>query len=405
MDKKIICIIVTICATICLAIIIGACSLSAGPSNSAIQTAIAKTQEAIDMSNIIATNVALTLDVKEQSPQPTDKLPTKTVVHATETQSTSQSYINGQSAYELGNWFDAAYYFEDVPISDPNYEDAMEKLNYSRLKMGKIGYVGNMNSLVTMNADGTDRNIILRYDFWLIGAAWSKNGKNVLVRYINPDNLGEKWEIFDVNKNSRELFFTQWDGLPYAHLREIIWSPDGNNIATHTNYHMWIFELSTGNFSEPQCVDEINEYNYLSSIAWSPEENYILFGIEGKIDSWFKYHISSDSCERLFAYAENDNWIRNVNISPTGSKIAYTYSPLTHKEIYVMDADGSNRKKIYGHSYAGINSITWSPDGSKIAFCFDIQFEEDGVFIVDINTQEVVHVSGEMCNSLYWFIP
>ncbi len=59
--------------------------------------------------------------------------------------------------------------------------------------------------------------------------------------------------------------------------------------------------------------------------------------------------------------------------SPDGTKIAYTHGTCRTKQqpcpvnIWVMDADGSNKKRLTGGDAADVYP-TWSPDGKKIAF-------------------------------------
>lgn len=59
--------------------------------------------------------------------------------------------------------------------------------------------------------------------------------------------------------------------------------------------------------------------------------------------------------------------------SPDGTKIAYTHGTCRTKQppcpvnIWVMDADGSNKKRLTGGNAADVYP-TWSPDGKKIAF-------------------------------------
>jgi dipeptidyl aminopeptidase/acylaminoacyl peptidase len=72
-------------------------------------------------------------------------------------------------------------------------------------------------------------------------------------------------------------------------------------------------------------------------------------------------------------YADQFNYISFARYSPDGSKIAFikipdSQTPFTVGELWVMDADGSNLRKLAdadaGHGYAA----NWSVDGEWIAF-------------------------------------
>jgi hypothetical protein len=68
--------------------------------------------------------------------------------------------------------------------------------------------------------------------------------------------------------------------------------------------------------------------------------------------------------------------------SPDGSQIAFAGSPGGGPfGLWVMDADGSNPKRIAGSDDLDVLSPTWSPDGSRIAF---VGFEHGAGTIEDI---------------------
>src|SRR5215211_4417621 len=70
------------------------------------------------------------------------------------------------------------------------------------------------------------------------------------------------------------------------------------------------------------------------------------------------------------------------DVSPDGTKIAYN----SFEQIWVMDADGSNKRKLPLHSSTGTSfmSPTWSADGTKLAF--DINSVQTG--LPDIYTSD-----------------
>ncbi len=72
-------------------------------------------------------------------------------------------------------------------------------------------------------------------------------------------------------------------------------------------------------------------------------------------------------------YADSYNYISFARFSPDGKQIAFikipdTQTPFTVGELWLMDSDGANARKLAevdaGHGYAA----NWSPDGTRIAF-------------------------------------
>jgi dipeptidyl aminopeptidase/acylaminoacyl peptidase len=85
------------------------------------------------------------------------------------------------------------------------------------------------------------------------------------------------------------------------------------------------------------------------------------------------YLAKDDGRETQLLYADPFNYISFARFSPVGKQIAFikipdTQIPFTVGELCVMDADGTNARKLAesdaGHGYAA----NWSPDGMKIAF-------------------------------------
>jgi Tol biopolymer transport system component len=61
-----------------------------------------------------------------------------------------------------------------------------------------------------------------------------------------------------------------------------------------------------------------------------------------------------------------DDW--NPDWSPDGRRIAFSSLRDGNREIYLMNADGSDQQDVSGMPHSWEDSPVWSPDGSRIAF-------------------------------------
>ena len=101
-------------------------------------------------------------------------------------------------------------------------------------------------------------------------------------------------------------------------------------------------------------------------------------------------------------YADQYNYISFARFSPDGKRIAFikipdTQTPFTAGELWVMDEDGSDARKLAeadaGHGYAA----NWSPDGARIAFIVRANLEDENanlssealisdIFVINVET-------------------
>ncbi|MEA2176200.1 MAG: hypothetical protein QOD00_3792 [Blastocatellia bacterium] len=79
--------------------------------------------------------------------------------------------------------------------------------------------------------------------------------------------------------------------------------------------------------------------------------------------------------------------------SPDGTKIAYiSHSNGTDDGIYVMNADGSNKRQVSSGSYYDQNP-TWSPDGTRIAFGSNRTSGSYGIYVIDLDGSNLTRLA------------
>ncbi len=236
--------------------------------------------------------------------------------------------------------------------------------------------------IYVINADGTG----LRRLTDGMEPAWSPDGKKVaFTRWRDPRGL----YVIDEDGSNETLVFG------WVAAKGPAWSPDGSRIVftrwyggqdkdieksfwgfhwTQPADHWWklgVVRLEDGYFHDLRC------YPHSLSPTWSPDGSVIAY------DSDFGIHLTNEEGtigdvtddRSLFAISTDGRDISPV-WSPDGSKIAFGFSQHDHWEIYVMNADGSNRvrlthEELFADPPPNNVSPAWAPDGRHIAFFTD----------------------------------
>ena len=234
-----------------------------------------------------------------------------------------------------------------IPSPVPSFGD-------SPLPSGKIVYtcfVKQIDQICIMNADGSGQTQITQMEATAFYASLSPNGETV---YFSSRQSGN-FEIYSIRVDGKEMQrLTKGLGALYA--PEL--SPDGKQILfTNGSSGIWVMKV---NGNAPRALTTKNDIDP----TWSPDGSMIAFA-------------SSRRGERqLFIMDADGSNIRQVtNLedmggrstwSADGKKLAFYAGPAGDHNIYTINIDGTGLAQL---TYSGDNlGPSWSPDGNWIAF-------------------------------------
>jgi Tol biopolymer transport system component len=218
------------------------------------------------------------------------------------------------------------------------------------------------------------------------------------------------------------------------------WSPDGMKIAYLANPE-GNFDLFVMDRQGEQITQVIRSPEDETDISWSPDGRGIAFSVEtkktlGKQRSVLLLELSSGKKSRLvsgfpgahqlpdlspglpqvaFTGKKGRGWdvfladlkeqtVRQMTqggkscrprFSPDGGRIAYVSSAADGKgDIWIMQTDGSNPRRLTVRDESYDYFPSWSPDGSRVVFCSNLKDKyadkgEWGLYIIDLRDGRV----------------
>lgn len=169
-------------------------------------------------------------------------------------------------------------------------------------------------------------------------------------------------EVFVVNPSNGDAF--NLTKAPHSEERYPAWSPDGKKVIFTSNredgktYNLYIANKDGKGLKK---LTNLPAGGVAYWANWTADGKYIYFN-EGVSSAIHRVKPNGADFQKV---TEG----RDGNISPDGKKIVFTQKGTKGYGVWVMDADGQNRKQVVPHeSEIGGIAPVWSPDGKKIAF-------------------------------------
>lgn len=185
----------------------------------------------------------------------------------------------------------------------------------------------------------------------LFNLLWSPDGKQIAF----ASEISGTVDASIVNLSSRSITRVPADGSATE------WSSDGSRL-------IWD-GLQLANLKGPNFLN-VNSAFAINTMIWSPDGTQVALVADKEVASWAIYTIDSAGTKATEVYAASPSWAqpRFITWSPDGKQIAFQQAiEANEAALIVMNSDGSNVRAVSTGTYDGSYAL-WSPDGQYIAF-------------------------------------
>lgn len=214
--------------------------------------------------------------------------------------------------------------------------------------------------LVAVNPETGDERVLVEDLGVVHSARWSADGR--WVAYEAPGREGNGLWVVGASQEPRQVAtgasMLAWSstGAELATIR--LTSPLHSNIAGST---LSTIDPATGETTDIGTIPE-DVGDVTSAPAWSPDRTRFVFGARG--GSIYSVDVRSGASSLLARMpGEHLDSVDQIVWSPDGAHIAVMVGDF----LYVMDADGSNVRRLLLVDWSG-TSVAWSPDGARLAY-------------------------------------
>ena len=262
--------------------------------------------------------------------------------------------------------------------------------------------------LVTFERDREITLAELDVPFPVYQAAWSPIGEQIAVAAKAADTELQQVYIFD----SKEMNQMQAVGQPYPFIHHLAWSPDEKYLAyAHSLAFSYsdIVEVSPTGFTYPsEILISLIDMKTQTTIQEIPSERTMNIPV-----GWLSDNLTlvieklrfEEAGGKIMTYNMETTELRSLtpnnacdlypSISPDGTEIVFSSMSdpeasidqflLGMPDIFIMQADGADRRRLTDTPSVIEFAPVWSPNGESVAYnVIDDNVGEETVFILDI---------------------
>lgn len=177
--------------------------------------------------------------------------------------------------------------------------------------------------------------------------------------------------------------FTQPRKISAIEAHALAWSPDGQSLAVGSQEAVWIVPAEGG---AARLIATLTT-GTLQRIDWSPDGGRLLYEVsrqdDARVTEVFVVNVDGPSPALLVSTPEG---VAGARWSPDGEVIAFQRNEGPVTEVWLIDVDGSNERRLatFEGEHFGLPQLSWSPDATSLALVHG----QNDVWVISIPSGE-----------------
>ncbi len=241
---------------------------------------------------------------------------------------------------------------------------AGEKIKFFSSKIALIEKTGGKYSLILVNFDGSDKEVLYSSNKILLLPAWNKNGREI---FFTSYSKGEPF-LYSIDLSSRNVrLVSDFPGLNTSASS----TPDGNSIALTLskdgNTEIYLMNLRS------RYLSRLTNNNAIDTApSFSPDGKEVAF-VSNRSGNPHIYRLFVNNPSRVERLTVQGKYNQDPDYSPDGKYIAFTgRDELYRFDIFIFDIASRAIARI-SQNQGKNESPSFSPDGKLLVFSSDRQ--------------------------------
>ena len=247
---------------------------------------------------------------------------------------------------------------EPLEVESPNWSPDGQRVVYAATRPG----AGHQKIFVTNLVDGSTRQLT-NDSLPSAEPEWSPDGRTIA--YVAMQADGRKIMLIDSDSGIQRRLTNSTDDDEISPR----FSPDGGKVAflagnARSAPRVSVTDLKSG---MSRMVSDNPERSLESPAQWSPDGQRLVFSQKLGPGNQIVTMNADGQMRRVLTAAASRSG--QPQWSPDGQFILYLSVPMdaARQALYVMDADGSHARKVYGADH-DVMDANWSTDGQRLYF-------------------------------------